>query len=118
MCTKFDIYVFIKKKRFFASNITKRLLPGPRRGGSAGTPTRGPENQEGACESMKGPIDILFWVFIFFCWYVQLCLLDLKFSDLREVSACLRGPKAVMFRLAKFLLEALAIYLLARTNKS
>jgi hypothetical protein len=26
---------------------------------------------------------------------------------LREVSACPRGPKAVLFRLAKFLLEAL-----------
>ena len=34
-------------------------------------------------------------------------LLDLKSSILREVSACLRGTKAVLFRPAKFLLEAL-----------
>jgi hypothetical protein len=26
------------------------------RGGSAGTSVRGPENQEGACESMKGQL--------------------------------------------------------------
>ena len=32
-------------------------------GGSAGTLVRGPNNQEGACESLKGPLDILFWFF-------------------------------------------------------
>ena len=34
---------------------------------------------------------------------------DLKSSILREVSACFRRPKTVLFRLAKFLLEALYI---------
>jgi hypothetical protein len=34
-------------------------------------------------------------------------LLALKSSILREVSACPRGPQAVLFPLAKFLLEAL-----------
>ena len=34
-------------------------------------------------------------------------LLALKSSILRKVLACPRGPKAVSFRLAKFLLEAL-----------
>jgi len=34
-------------------------------------------------------------------------LLDSKSSILRKVSACPRGPKAVWFRLTKFLLEAL-----------
>ena len=37
-------------------------------------------------------------------WYFQL-----KSSILREVSVCPRGPKAVMFRLAKFLLDALYV---------
>jgi len=36
------------------------------RGGSAGTSVRGPESQNGACESLKGPIalaiDILFYL--------------------------------------------------------
>ena len=36
-------------------------------------------------------------------------LLDLKSAILREVSACPRDTKAVLFRLVKFLLEALAI---------
>ena len=34
-------------------------------------------------------------------------LLDLKSPILREVSVCPRGPNAVLFRLAKFRLEAL-----------
>jgi hypothetical protein len=41
--------------------------------------------------------------------------LDLKSPILREVSACSQGPKAVLFCLAKFLLEALlmaTLYLL------
>jgi hypothetical protein len=41
-------------------------------------------------------------------------LLDLKFSFLREVSACPRDPKAVLFRIVKILLEALDIW--ARTR--
>jgi hypothetical protein len=36
-------------------------------------------------------------------------LLDLKSSILREVAACPRGPKAVLFRLAKFFLENLVL---------
>jgi len=40
------------------------LERGPMRGGSAGTSVQGPESQEGACESLKGPIslaiDVLF----------------------------------------------------------
>ena len=39
--------------------------------------------------------------------YLPVVLLNLKSSILREVAAFLRGPKAVLFRLAKFLLEAL-----------
>ena len=34
-------------------------------------------------------------------------LLDLKSSILSKVTACPRSPKAVLFRLAKFLLEAM-----------
>jgi hypothetical protein len=37
-------------------------------------------------------------------------LLDLKSSILREISTCHGGPKAVLFHLAIFLLEALVIY--------
>jgi hypothetical protein len=40
---------------------------------------------------------------------LQVVLLDLKSSILREVSACPRGPKAVLFRLAQFLFEAMVI---------
>jgi hypothetical protein len=40
---------------------------------------------------------------------LSVVLLDLKSSILREVSTCHRGPKAVMFRLAKFLMEALMV---------
>ena len=39
-------------------------------------------------------------------------LLDLKFSILREVSACPRAPKVVLFRRANFLLEALFQYVI------
>ena len=41
--------------------------------GSVGTSVRGPESQEGACESLKGPIalviDILFWIFGIFNYF-------------------------------------------------
>jgi hypothetical protein len=99
------------------------------RGGSAGTSVRGPESQEGACESLKGPIvltiDVLFGFFFYLFWYFQLflvylenitqtsdeslpvVLLDFKSSILREVQACPRGPKTILFRLAKFLLKVL-----------
>ena len=101
-------------------------------GNLAGTSVRGPENQEGVCESLKGhialAIGVLFW-FLLLLEYIQLffslfsdvkftetsefwlliithiyivVLLDLKSSILREVSACPRGTKAVLFRLANF----------------
>jgi hypothetical protein len=38
---------------------------------------------------------------------LSVVLLDLKSSILREVSTCPRGPKAVMFCLAKFLVAIL-----------
>jgi len=41
-------------------------------------------------------------------------LLNLKSSIFREVSVCLRSPKAVLFHLAKFLLEALAMLIMIR----
>ena len=76
-------------------------------GGSTGTSVRDPESQECAHESLKGPIafviDVLFW-FVHFGRYFQP-----KSSILIEISACSRGPKAVLFRLAKFLSEALDI---------
>ena len=92
--------------------------------GSVGTSVRGPESQEGACESLKGPIvltiDVLFWFWYFQLFLVYLenitqtsdeslpvVLLDLKSSILREVQACPRGPKTILFRLAKFLLKVL-----------
>jgi hypothetical protein len=40
----------------------------------------------------------------------QMVLLDLKSLFLREVPTCLRGHKAVLFHLAKFLLEALHMH--------
>jgi hypothetical protein len=40
----------------------------------------------------------------------QWFLLYLESSILREVSACPQGPKAVLFRLAKFLFEALGTH--------
>ena len=48
-------------------------------------------------------VDVFFlFVYLFFWGYFQL-----QSSIFREVSAFPRGPKAVLFRLAKFLLEAL-----------
>jgi len=53
--------------------------------GSAGTSARGPENQEGACESLKDPIalaiDVLFLIFFHLVGrgvYFQLFLVYLK----------------------------------------
>jgi len=46
---------------------------------------------------------------------LQVVLLDLKSSILREVSACPRDPKAVLFRLAQFLFEALVIRVVVHT---
>ena len=56
------------------------------RGGSVGASVRGPESQEGACESLKGPIaqaiDVFFGCFLSLCvcvcvWGVQLLLVFL-----------------------------------------
>ena len=41
------------------------------------------------------------------CSSSSVVLLDLKSSILKEISSCPLGPKAALFRLAKFLLEAL-----------
>jgi hypothetical protein len=91
-----------------------------------------PESQEGACESLKGhialTIDVLFWflicigIFNYFLTYLEKIILknshldfdeilpvDLKSSILREVSVCPCGHKAVLFRLATFLLETQTI---------
>jgi hypothetical protein len=77
-------------------------------GGSPGTSVRGPESQEGAREFLKDPIAVAIYVyfdvFIFFFIYLYF---QLKSSILRKVSVCSLCPKAVLFRLAKFLLEAL-----------
>ena len=47
---------------------------GPMRGGSASTSVRGTESQEGARESLKGPIalvnDVLFWCFHLFIFCI------------------------------------------------
>jgi hypothetical protein len=65
-------------------------------GGSTGTLVRGPGSQEGACESLKGPIaldiDVLF-CFVFFPWggggllvYLELCKIHLDFWILGKIS--------------------------------
>ena len=90
------------------------------RGCSVGTSVRVPESQEGARESLKGPVavanDVLF-LFIkspkqcletyCFCSVIIFLFLLVVFSThipgsiLRKVvSLCPRGPKAVLFRLA------------------
>ena len=74
-------------------------------GGSGGTSVRAPESEEGGRESQTGPlaltIDILFSFFHFLGYF------QLKSSMLSEVSVCPWGPTANLFRIAKFLLEAL-----------
>ena len=81
--------------------FSRYIGPGPREPEGAMNP---PESQEEAHESLKGPlaVDILLW---FFGGDFQL-----KSSVLREVSACLWGPKAVLFHLAEFFLEALHMW--------
>jgi len=75
------------------------------RWGLGGTSVRGPESQEEAHESQKGLIvlDILFWFFLFFPVFSTQIL---NFERSLSLSP---GPKAVLFRLAKFILEALTI---------
>jgi hypothetical protein len=68
-------------------------------GGSwAGTSVRDPESQERAHESLTCYFD--FFIIIFFVFSTQIHNFERSFS----LSS---GPKAVLFRLAKFLLEAL-----------
>ena len=78
-------------------------------GGSVDTSVLGPESQEGTHESRKSPIalaiDVLFWIFLFFFFLSPFGgggYFQLNSSILREVLACPRGPKAVLFRLSKF----------------
>jgi hypothetical protein len=51
-------------------------------GGASGTSVRGPESQEGTCESPKYTISlaiyVLFYFFPTFCWYFQLFLVYLE----------------------------------------
>jgi hypothetical protein len=75
----------------------RHWLQGLWKGCSVGTSVR---------ESLKHPISLAIYVLIWFGrGYFQL-----KSSILREISACPRGPRAVLSRLAKFLLEALTDY--------
>jgi hypothetical protein len=66
MVTIFKIHLGVVRKR---SSYNQGLM----RGGSAATSVRGPESQEGACESLKGPkvlaIDALFWIFRFWGYF-------------------------------------------------
>jgi hypothetical protein len=103
----------------FRSRLRTRSLPAPPHSTPSnanwavpiyyfGISVRGPESQEGVRESLKGTIsvanDVLFWFFHYYFLYFQL-----KSSILRKVLVCPRDPKAVLFHLAKFLLEALII---------
>jgi hypothetical protein len=78
--------------------------------------SRVPESQEGVCESLKGPISVLFWIFLFFFFvrYFQLLLVYLennnkKFTFINFERSLSMSPvsKSVLFRIAKFLLETL-----------
>ena len=75
------------------------------RGGSAGTSVRGTESHERARESLMVPIalviDVLFWIFHYFLVHsTQIHSLERSFSLFSD-------PKAVLFHLAKFLVEAM-----------
>jgi len=72
-------------------------------GCSAGTSVGGPKSQEGARESLKALAnDVLFWFFHYLFW-----VFSTQIHNCERVSACPRGPRAVLFRLARFLLEVL-----------
>ena len=62
--------------------LIKGYQQGLGEGGSAGTSVRDPENQEGACESMEGPItlaiDVLLSFFLLLLEYFQLFLVYLE----------------------------------------
>jgi hypothetical protein len=72
-------------------------------GGWAGTSVWDPERQERAHESLKGPIDILFWFFHYYFFGV----FSTQIHNFERSFSLSSDPKAVLFRLAKFLLEAL-----------
>jgi hypothetical protein len=67
-------------------------------GTGPGEPIRGPWIPEGSHSLSHRRFILIFSFFMYF---------QLKSSIFRKVSACPRGPKAVLFCLAKFLLEAL-----------
>jgi hypothetical protein len=71
--------------------------------GWAGTLVRDPKSQERAHESLKDLIDILFWFF----HYYFFCIFNLNPQFWEKFQSLSSGHKAVLFRLAKFLLEAL-----------
>jgi len=75
-------------------------------GGSAGTSVRVPESQEGACESLKSPIALAIYILFLFFHFLGIFNWNSQFW---EKSQSVPGPKAVLFRLAKFILEALTI---------
>jgi hypothetical protein len=56
----------------------------------------------GSGEPRKGT-----WISFYLDFFIFFLYFQLKSTIFREVSVCPRGPKAVLFRLAKFLLEAL-----------
>jgi len=82
------------------------MYTGPMRGGSAGTSVRGQESQEGARESLKGPNSIGHIIFNFFNFFFVISTQILNFE---RSLICHRGPKAVLFGLGKFFLEALYV---------
>ena len=51
----------------------------------------------------------LFKIHLDFRWKLTSGFIDMKSTILREISACSRGPKTVLFRLVIFLLEALML---------
>jgi hypothetical protein len=75
--------------------------------GSAGTSVRGPESKEGAFEFLKGPHSLSHRSFILIFSYFL--YFQLKSSILSVVSTCPRGPKGVLFCLAKYFLVALRL---------
>ena len=77
--------------------FSRYIGPGP------GKPRRGPWISEGHHSRSHWRIILMFSCFCFYLYF------QLKSSILRKDSFCPRGPKAVMFRLAKFLLETLPV---------
>jgi hypothetical protein len=53
-------------------------------------------------------VTALYKIYVVWTFCCTVVVLDLQSSTLREVSACPRSPKVVLFRQAKFLLETLS----------